>query len=159
MKSRKLFLSILFLILIFIGFKLIRNNYSKSSIIENQDTSENNLSNVKNKGEIYLAGGCFWGVEGYFKKIPGVLDTSVGYANGNISDTNYEKIASTGHSETVKISYDKDKLSLQDILEYYLRIIDPTSVNKQGNDVGSQYRTGIYYTNENDKLIIDEILR
>lgn len=159
MKSRKLFISILFLILIFIGFKFIRNNNSKSSIIENQDTSENNLSSVKNKGEIYLAGGCFWGVEGYFKKIPGVLDTSVGYANGNTSDTNYEKIASTGHSETVKISYDKDKISLQDILEYYLRIIDPTSVNKQGNDVGSQYRTGIYYTNENDKLIIDEILR
>lgn len=159
MKSRKLFLSILFLILIFIGFKLIRNNNSKSSIIENQDTSENNLSSVKNKGEIYLAGGCFWGVEGYFKKIPGVLDTSVGYANGNTSDTNYEKIASTDHSETVKISYDKDKISLQDILEYYFRIIDPTSVNKQGNDVGSQYRTGIYYTNENDKLIIDEILR
>ena len=150
---------LLFLILIFIGFKLIRNNNSKSSIIENQDTSENNLSSVKNKGEIYLAGGCFWGVEGYFKKIPGVLDTSVGYANGNTSDTNYEKIASTGHSETVKIFYDKDKVSLQDILEYYFRIIDPTSVNKQGNDVGSQYRTGIYYTNENDKLIIDEILR
>ena len=159
MKSRKLFFSILFLILIFIGFKLIRNNNSKSSIIENQDTSENNLSSVKNKGEIYLAGGCFWGVEGYFKKIPGVLDTSVGYANGNTSDTNYEKIASPGHSETVKIFYDKDKVSLQDILEYYFRIIDPTSVNKQGNDVGSQYRTGIYYTNENDKLIIDEILR
>lgn len=159
MRSRKLFLSILFLILIFIGFKLIRNDNSKSSIIENQETSENNLSSVKNKGEIYLAGGCFWGVEGYFKKIPGVLDTSVGYANGKTSDTNYEKIASTGHSETVKISYDKDKVSLQDILEYYFRIIDPTSVNKQGNDVGSQYRTGIYYINENDKLIIDEILR
>lgn len=68
-------------------------------------------------------------------------------------------MARTGHSETVKVFYDKDKVSLQDILEYYFRIIDPTSVNKQGNDVGSQYRTGIYYTNENDKLIIDEILR
>lgn len=130
MKSRKLFLSILFLILIFIGFKLIKNNNSKPSIIENKETSGNDLSSVKNKGEIYLAGGCFWGVEGYFKKIPGVVDTSVGYANGNTSDTNYEKIASTGHSETVKISYDKDKLSLQDILEYYFRIIDPTLVNK-----------------------------
>lgn len=159
MKTQKLLISILFLILIIIGFKLIKNNNSKPSIIENKETSGNDLSNVKNKGEIYLAGGCFWGVEGYFKKITGVLDTSVGYANGNTSDTNYEKIASTGHSETVKISYDKDKVSLQDILEYYFRIIDPTSVNKQGNDVGSQYRTGIYYTNENDKLIIDEILR
>lgn len=159
MKTQKLLFSILFLILIFIGFKLIKNNNSKPSIIENKETSGNDLSNVKNKGEIYLAGGCFWGVEGYFKKIPGVLDTSVGYANGNTSDTNYEKIASTGHSETVKISYDNDKVSLQDILEYYFRVIDPISVNKQGNDVGSQYRTGIYYTNENDKLIIDEILR
>lgn len=159
MKTQKLLISILFLILIIIGFKLIKNNNSKPSIIENKETSGNDLSNVKNKGEIYLAGGCFWGVEGYFKKITGVLDTSVGYANGNTSDTNYEKIASTGHSETVKISYDKDEVSLQDILEYYFRIIDPNSVNKQGNDVGSQYRTGIYYINENDKLIIDEILR
>lgn len=159
MKTQKLLFSILFLILIFIGFKLIKNNNSKPSIIENKETSGNDLSNVKNKGEIYLAGGCFWGVEGYFKKIPGVVDTSVGYANGNTSDTNYEKIASTGHSETVKISYDNDKVSLQDILEYYFRVIDPISVNKQGNDVGSQYRTGIYYTNENDKLVIDEILR
>lgn len=159
MKTQKLLISILFLILIIIGFKLIRNNNSEPYIIENNDTSEYDLSNVKNKGEIYLAGGCFWGVEGYFKKIPGVLDTSVGYANGNTSDTNYEKIARTGHSETVKVVYDKDKVSLQDILEHYFRIIDPTSVNKEGNDVGSQYRTGIYYTNENDKLVIDEILR
>lgn len=158
MKTQKLLFSILFLILIIIGLKLIRNNNSEPYIIENNDTSEYDLSNVKTKGEIYLAGGCFWGVESYFKEIPGILDTSVGYANGNTSDTNYDKIADTDHSETVKISYDKDKLSLQDILEYYFRIIDPTSVNKQGNDVGSQYRTGIYYTNENDKLVIDEIL-
>ncbi len=159
MKTQKLLISILFLILIIIGFKLIINNYSKPSIIQKTETGVSNLSSVKNKGEIYLAGGCFWGVEGYFKKIPGVLDTSVGYANGKTDDTSYEKIGKTDHSETVKITYDQDKVTLQDILEYYFRIIDPTSVNKQGNDVGRQYRTGIYYTNENDKLVIDEIIR
>ena len=117
------------------------------------------MVNLKDKSEIYLAGGCFWGVEGYFKKIPGVIETEVGYANGNTSITNYEEINKTDHSETVKVTCDINKISLQDILEYYFRIIDPTSVNKQGNDIGRQYRTGIYYTNENDKLIINKIIR
>lgn len=106
------------------------------------------------KKEIFLAGGCFWGVQAYFKKINGILDTEVAYANGNSSYTDYTKIKSTNHSEVVKIVYDKNVIDLNTILLYYYEVIDPTSINKQGNDVGSQYRTGIYYSDEEDLSVI-----
>lgn len=115
--------------------------------------------NIKNKGEIYLAGGCFWGTEGYFNRIDGVVLTDVGYANGKSENTGYTQLSSTDHAETVHIVYDRDKISLQEILQHYFRIIDPTSLNKQGNDVGRQYRTGIYYETAEDKLVIDEFIR
>src|SRR3712207_1380698 len=92
--------------------------------------------------EIYLAGGCFWGVEGYFEQLDGVLETSVGYANGRIGLTTYEMVKLTDHAETVHIKYDPEKISLTDFLKHYFRIIDPFSVNRQGNDIGRQYRTG-----------------
>lgn len=100
--------------------------------------------------EIYLAGGCFWGVEAYFKEIDGVLDTEVGYANGKSDQTNYQEIKFTDHAETVEIKYDDEKISLEKILEYLYYIIDPFSIDKQGNDRGRQYRTGIYSKNEDD---------
>ncbi len=111
--------------------------------------------------EIYLAGGCFWGVEAYMKKIYGVVDAIPGYANGKTENPKYEEVChlDTGHAETVKVSYDPLKINLSTLLKYYFRIIDPTSLNKQGNDKGTQYRTGIYYTDENDKTIIDEELK
>ena len=158
MNRHKIFL-IMAIILIAIGVKFYINNSHINSNKGNMEGTDKDMSNVKNRNEIYLAGGCFWGVEGYFKKIPGVLDTSVGYANGKTKDTTYREVKETDHSETVKIIYDEDRVSLQELLEHYFRIIDPTSVNKQGNDRGRQYRTGIYYTNRNDKLIIDEIIR
>lgn len=100
--------------------------------------------------EIYLAGGCFWGVEGYFKRIEGVKDTTCGYANGKTANPSYEDVCrhNTGHAETVRVLFDTNVINLEDLLIYYFRIIDPVSVNKQGNDVGTQYRTGIYYTDE-----------
>lgn len=101
-----------------------------------------------NKKVIYLAGGCFWGVEGYFKKLPGVYETEVGYANGKTDNTDYSKISATDHAETVKVCYDKSRISLEEILLHYFRIIDPLSVNKQGNDIGRQYRTGVYYEDD-----------
>lgn len=106
--------------------------------------------------EIYLAGGCFWGVEKYFALIDGVKDTDVGYANGNTRKPTYEEVCTgnTGYAETVKIIYDPKVVSLNFLLEMYYKVIDPTSVNKQGNDRGTQYRTGIYYTNIDDKKII-----
>lgn len=159
MNKYKIFLSLLILGLFLISFKLLKKDSKDISINNSNDKVSVETSKVKNKAEIYLAGGCFWGVEGYFKRIPGVVETSVGYANGKTEDTNYRRIGKTDHSETVKITYDQDRVSLQEILEHYFRIVDPTSVNQQDNDRGRQYRTGIYYTNPNDKLVADEIIR
>lgn len=92
--------------------------------------------------EIYLAGGCFWGLEEYFSRITGVTDTTVGYANGQVESTNYQLIHQTDHAETVHVTYDENLVSLREILLYYFRVINPLSINKQGNDVGRQYRTG-----------------
>ncbi|MBZ2132746.1 peptide-methionine (R)-S-oxide reductase MsrB [Streptococcus gordonii] len=107
--------------------------------------------------EIYLAGGCFWGLEEYFSRIEGVKKTTVGYANGQVESTNYQLIHQTDHAETVHLIYDEERVSLREILLYYFRVIDPLSVNKQGNDVGRQYRTGVYYTDEGDKAVIEQV--
>ena len=126
----------------------------------NPSTQAVNINNTKSK-EIYLAGGCFWGIEAYVEKIPGVLDAVSGYANGNTENPSYEDLVyrNSGHAETVKVIYDPDELSLKTLLKYYLRVVDPTSLNKQGNDRGSQYRSGVYYTDEADKQIIEEVLK
>ena len=109
--------------------------------------------------EIYLAGGCFWGLEEYFSRISGVLQTSVGYANGQVETTNYQLITETDHAETVQVVYDEKEVSLREILLYYFRVIDPLSVNQQGNDRGRQYRTGIYYLEEADLPTINTVVR
>jgi peptide methionine sulfoxide reductase msrA/msrB len=105
---------------------------------------------------IYLAGGCFWGTEKYFSLIPGVTSTEVGYANGKTEDPTYEEVChqNTGHAETVKVEYDPNQLSLTFLLELFFDVINPTSLNRQGGDVGEQYRTGIYYTDSEDEEII-----
>ena len=100
--------------------------------------------------EIYLAGGCFWGVEKFFKMAPGVVETTVGYANGQTLDTNYDILKMTDHAETVHIKYDNEIVSLNKLLDYYFSIIDPTSINRQGLDEGRQYRTGIYYVDKDE---------
>ncbi|WP_174720935.1 peptide-methionine (R)-S-oxide reductase MsrB [Streptococcus periodonticum] len=109
--------------------------------------------------EIYLAGGCFWGLEEYFSRITGVIDTTVGYANGQVESTNYQLIHQTDHAETVQVTYDENLVSLREILLYYFRVIDPLSINKQGNDIGRQYRTGIYYTKDIDVSVINEVVK
>ena len=109
--------------------------------------------------EIYLAGGCFWGLEEYFSRIFGVLQTSVGYANGQVETTNYQLIKETDHAETVQVIYDEKIVSLREILLYYFRVIDPLSINQQGNDRGRQYRTGIYYLEEADLPTINTVVR
>lgn len=105
---------------------------------------------------IYLAGGCFWGTEKYFQNISGILFTEVGYANGNTENPTYEEVChnNTGYAETVKVEYDDTKISLSFILELYYDVINPISINHQGGDIGSQYRTGIYYTNTSDETVI-----
>ncbi len=108
--------------------------------------------------EIFLAGGCFWGTEHYFQKIKGVIQTDVGYANGKFDNPTYEQVCkeNTGHAETVHVVYDDQVVSLPFILDMYYDVIDPTAVNRQGGDEGSQYRTGIYYTDQKDKPVIEE---
>ena len=98
--------------------------------------------------EIYLAGGCFWGAQKYLASIRGVIATEVGYANGNTEHPSYEQVKHehTGHAETVRVCYDETQLSLRTLLSLFYRIIDPTSVDQQGHDIGHQYRTGVYYT-------------
>ena len=154
---KRLFIPIiltLFGIILIGGYSFKKNQAEKGA----KKQMAKDTSSIKNKGEIYLAGGCFWGVEGYFSKVDGIIDTTVGYANGSGDDTDYHRLKLTDHSETVHIVYDKDKIDIEEILQHYFRIINPTSVNKQGNDKGRQYRTGIYFTNEKDFEIIKKFI-
>ena len=100
--------------------------------------------------KIYFAGGCFWGVEKFFSLLPGVTATEVGYANGTTDHPTYQQVCreNTGHAETVAIEYDPDIISLPFLLECFYRAVDPLSVNRQGEDVGTQYRTGVYYADD-----------
>ena len=104
---------------------------------------------------IYFAGGCFWGVQKYLSLIPGVEETTVGYANGATENPSYKEVCqSSGHAETVRVVYDEKFVTLTGLLDLYAEIIDPVSVNRQGQDTGIQYRTGIYYEDESDRSII-----
>ena len=111
---------------------------------------------MSEKKEIYLAGGCFWGLQKYLSLIPGVLNTEAGYANGRIPNPSYEDVCtgSTGFAETVRVEYDAETIGLTEILDLFYKVIDPTSVNKQGADIGEQYRTGIYYEDDTEHPII-----
>ena len=108
---------------------------------------------------LYLAGGCFWGTEHFFKQIAGVIETEVGFANGHTDRPTYEQVYTdtTGYVETVKVVYDPTQVSLEFLLRMFFVAIDPTSLNKQGHDEGTRYRTGIYYTDSADRETIDKI--
>jgi len=113
--------------------------------------------------EIYLAGGCFWGAEHYFRNIEGVVDTEVGFANGNTPSPTYEQVYTdtTGYAETVRVVYDPSVIPLAELVRDYFLAIDPLSVNKQGEDCGTRYRTGVYYTEPEDletiQAVFDEV--
>ena len=111
--------------------------------------------------EIYLAGGCFWGTEHFLKQIRGVESTQVGYANSIITNPTYQQVCSgeTNAAETVKVVYDPETIDLSLLLELYFKTIDPTSLNQQGNDRGTQYRRGIYYTNKDDVPVINQAIQ
>jgi methionine-S-sulfoxide reductase len=108
-----------------------------------------------------LALGCFWGPEIKFRKLDGVTNTEVGYCGGNTNNTNYEQVCSgkTNHAEVVKIEFDNTKIAYEKILDYFFEIHDSTTLNRQGPDMGVQYRSEIFYTNENQKIIAEEILK
>lgn len=127
---------------------------------ENVNPNENIKYDESKLKHIYLAGGCFWGLEAYMERIYGVADAVSGYANGNTENPSYEDLIykNSGHAETVKVSYDPEKTDLKTLLAYYSKVVDPTSLNKQGNDKGVQYRTGIYYTDTSEQAIIQEFI-
>jgi peptide methionine sulfoxide reductase msrA/msrB len=106
--------------------------------------------------ELYLAAGCFWGAEHFLKQIEGVTFTEVGFANGNTPDPTYQQVYTdtTGYAETVHLRYDPLRVSLRFLLEMYFKAIDPTSLNQQGEDRGTRYRTGIYFTDPADQPLI-----
>ena len=110
--------------------------------------------------KIVVAGGCFWGVGEYYRRLKGVTEVQVGYAQGWVNNPTYQAVCqgNTGHTEAVEVTYDESLISLNKIIEHLFRMIDPTSLNRQGNDIGTQYRTGIYYNNETEKKIIEEYL-
>ncbi len=109
------------------------------------------------KEEAILSGGCFWGVEELFRKLPGVLETEVGYTGGNIPNPTYEivKKGKSGHAEAIRIVFDPAKVTFEAILNYFFRLHDPTTLNRQGNDVGNQYRSSIFYKTPQQKEIAE----
>ena len=138
----------------------IMENNNQQMITEVNAEKEAEKAN-SGTANLYFAGGCFWGTEHFFKQIRGVISTEVGYANGTLQHApSYEEVCSgnTGFAETVKIVYNPQVVDLKLLLQLYFKTIDPTSLNKQGNDVGDQYRTGIYYTDAGVKTTIDEAI-
>lgn len=111
--------------------------------------------------KIVLAGGCFWGVEAYFAQLKGVLDTSVGYVDGNMKNPTYDDVCHgiATHAEACMITYDPTVISLNQVLDHFFRIINPFSLNKQGHDVGKQYRSGIYFIDKEDEPKVIEFMK
>lgn len=108
---------------------------------------------------IYFAGGCFWGTEHYMSQFDGVVETAVGYANGNVADPAYEEVYTdkTGHVECVKVIYDDEMISLATLCRLFFRSIDPLLLNRQGGDIGTRYRTGIYWNDTDDQAVVEEV--
>lgn len=124
--------------------------------VKKSDEIRQEVKTMKNQKEIYLAGGCFWGTEHFMKQIRGVETTQVGYANSSVANPAYQQVCSgrTGAAEAVKVIYDPRQVELSLLLDLYFKTIDPTSLNQQGNDRGTQYRTGIYFTDSVDLPVI-----
>ncbi|RRJ91644.1 peptide-methionine (R)-S-oxide reductase [Paenimyroides tangerinum] len=148
----------LILMTILFGISIVTMSFSRCQSNPTYTTNFKNETdmNTNNRKEIYFAGGCFWGTEYFFQQIRGVLETQVGYANGHTENPTYEQVVShtTGFAETVKVVYDPDQVDINLLIDLYFDTIDPTSINKQGNDVGDQYRTGIYTTDDETAVIV-----
>lgn len=110
---------------------------------------------------IYFAGGCFWGTQHLFSLVPGVTSTQTGYANSILPNPSYEQVCTglTKAAETVKVDYDSDFVTLPELIDLFVQSIDPTSLNRQGGDSGTQYRTGIYYTDPADAPVVEKAMR
>ena len=111
--------------------------------------------------KIILAGGCFWGMEDLFRKQIGVTETRVGYTGGHTNDPTYPKLCrgDTGHAEAIEITYDETQTNYRDLLIFFFKMHDPTTVNRQGNDLGSQYRSAIFYQTEEQKEVAEKLIK
>ena len=134
-------------------------NQTANTELEIQDQSWQEWEDASRLREIFFAGGCFWGVESYFSQVPGVRSATVGYANGDTANPSYQEVCTgkTGHAETVHLVYDPNQVSLQTLTEHFFLIINPLTLNRQGNDSGSQYRSGVYYTDESDLELLQQV--
>lgn len=134
-------------------------NQAANTELEIQDQSWQEWEDASRLREIFFAGGCFWGVESYFSQVPGVRSATVGYANGDTANPSYQEVCTgkTGHAETVHLVYDPNQVSLQTLTEHFFLIINPLTLNRQGNDSGSQYRSGVYYTDEDDLEVLQQV--
>jgi peptide methionine sulfoxide reductase msrA/msrB len=128
---------------------------AKVKPIEENNKNKTNMDG-KNIREIYFAGGCFWGTEHLFQLVRGVVETEVGYANGKIKNPTYEQVIShtTGFAEAVKVKYDADQVNLPLLIDLFFKSIDPTTIDRQGNDIGDNYRSGIYSTDPETENIV-----
>jgi len=110
---------------------------------------------------VYLAGGCYWGVEDLLSEIPGVVDTAVGFSGGHVKNVCYREVTTgtTGHAETVKVVFESDILTFKDLLIFFFKIHDPTTLNQQGNDIGTQYRSAIFVTNNEQILLAEDLIK
>ena len=156
MKSRY----IVIIVVLIVAFLAVRTFNVGSKAPDNPNYSLTKDYKDEEVNTIYLAGGCFWGVEEYFERVDGIVDAVSGYANGNTENPSYEDVIykNTGHAETVEVKYDPDRIDLAEVLLYFFKVVDPTSLNKQGNDVGDQYRSGIYYADESQIEVIEKVI-
>ena len=109
--------------------------------------------------DVLLAGGCFWGMEEILRDIPGVVDTEVGYTGGTITNATYEQVSSgrSGHAESVRITFDPDRISYEELLGWFFRLHDPTTLNRQGNDIGTQYRSAIFFADDEQRRVAEQV--
>ncbi|GGG90348.1 peptide methionine sulfoxide reductase MsrA [Parapedobacter pyrenivorans] len=123
---------------------------------ENKLDKQIDNKHMVNSKKVYIAGGCFWGMEDLFRKRKGVLDTEVGYIGGQNENPTYDN--HPGHAEGIEITYDTTETNFKEILDYFFRIHNPTTVDQQGNDIGSSYRSAIFYQNEEEKQTAEEVI-
>jgi peptide methionine sulfoxide reductase msrA/msrB len=124
-------------------------------------SSADSLAVAAGREVAILAGGCFWGVEELIRNLPGVLSTEVGYTGGRVPNPTYERIVGgvTGHAESVRVEFDPNVLSYADLLRYFFRLHDPTTLNRQGNDRGSEYRSAIFFTDDSQRTIAEQVIK
>lgn len=133
-------------------------NQKKNSSTMDTNLPKTTLDVPSNQKVIILGGGCFWCVEAIYLQLKGVISAESGYAGGHIANPTYEQVCDkhTGHAEVVKVVYNPNEISLDDILEVFFEVHDPTTLNRQGNDIGPQYRSAIYYQNNEEKQIAED---